>query len=48
MRASIVAVKDSGMSFGGLVFTFFTMMMINAIIIVPVALILQEFFRSLI
>lgn len=44
----MVAVKDTGMSFGALVFSFFTLMMINAIIILPVGLILQEFLSSLV
>jgi hypothetical protein len=47
VRASIVAPKHTGMSFGALVFSFFTLMMINAIIILPIGLIIQDFFRNL-
>ena len=48
MRASILVVKDTGLSFGALVFSFFTLMMINAIIILPAALIVQEFLSAVI
>ena len=43
----MLAVKDTGISFGALVFSFFTLMMINAIIILPVGLMTQEFLRAL-
>ena len=48
MRASIVAVKDTGLSFGALVFSFFTLLIINAIVILPVGLLVQDFLRSLV
>jgi len=48
VRASIVAVKHTGISFGALVFSFFTLLMINAIIILPVGLMVQDFLRALI
>jgi hypothetical protein len=47
VRASIVAAKHTGMSFGALVFSFFTLMMINVIVILPMGLVIQDFFRSL-
>ena len=47
MKASIVTVKHTSMSFGALVFSFFTLTMINAIIILPVGLIIQYFLRNI-
>ena len=43
----MLAVKDTGISFGALVFSFFTLMIINAIVILPASLIVQDFLRSL-
>ena len=48
VRTSIVAVKDTGISVGALAFSFFTLMMINAIVILPAGLIVQDFLRALI
>lgn len=48
MRTSIVAVRETGVSVGALAFSFFTLMMINAIIILPAGLILQDFLRAVI
>ncbi len=47
MKTSIVTVKHTGMSFGALVFSFFTLPMINAITILQVGLIIQDFLRSI-
>ena len=48
VRTSIVAVRETGVSVGALAFSFFTLMMINAIIILPAGLILQDFLRAVI
>ena len=47
MKASAVVLKNKGIGFGELVFSAFTLMMINAIVIVPAGLILQDFLRSI-
>ena len=47
MRASILNVKDTGMSVGALVFSLFTLLMINAIVILPAGLIVREFLSGL-
>ncbi|MCH8827758.1 MAG: hypothetical protein IIB16_12435 [Chloroflexi bacterium] len=47
MRTSIVAVRDTGVNVGALAFSFFTLMMINAIVILPAGLIVQDFLRAL-
>ena len=46
MRASVVAIKNTSVSFGEYVFSFFTLMVINAIVIVPAVLILRELLKS--
>ena len=47
VRTSIVAVRDTGVNVGALAFSFFTLMMINAIVILPAGLIVQDFLRAL-
>ncbi len=46
MRASAVAIRNTGVTFGEFMFSLFTLAVINAIVIIPAALVIREVINS--